>query len=273
MKMVFHNLRLFGLLAAVVIESSIAGAATIHKNDDTIVNGDLQAVTGGKLTVLVNNTPVVIALDDISQIIIKEPPAPVVAKPPVPVVQNDQEDGPNLGAALFGALFSGARPNTAPAAGANTPVALEQGSPSTKPATTQHFVAPSVQLNLTDGDQFHAGLDQWENQELSLHLNDGTKLEVSSSLITQMWFGNHDQQIKALALTVSPGPEDVAYVAKDSDIIAVKGLAQGIVGEALQFRYGDQDRKIGLSKLVGLQLRSNTATPLPGFHQAVACRW
>ncbi len=78
-----------------------------------------------------------------------------------------------------------------------------------------------------------------------------------------------DQQRKARAISVDPGPEDVAFVKKNDGVVAVKGLAQGISAGSLAFRYGDEDRRIGLAKIAGLLLRSNAAAPLAGFHQRV----
>jgi hypothetical protein len=152
-----------------------------------------------------------------------------------------------------------------------TPPTVVQAAPAPAPAkpTTQIANAPLVQMTLTDGDVLHTKLLSWTDQKLSLKLTAGPSLELPSTAITQIWFGTQDLQTKAKQLTVEPGPEDIAFVAKDNAVVTVKGLVQGIAGDSLQFRYDEQDRKIGLAKVVGLLLRGNSPAPIAGFHQLV----
>jgi len=256
-----------GLLTLVLLVTApLTSAAVIHKTDDSVVTGNLISVADGKLTVSAQPAPVVIPLDDIMQILMKDAPAPVVVKQaPAPAVVNvpvnEPENNGILGS-LFGSSHTAAAPKKTAAPPSNTPVAAAK--PATQPAN-----APLVQMTLTDGDVLHAKILSWTNQQLSLKLTAGPSLELPSTAITEIWFGALDMQNKAKALAVDPGPEDVAFVAKDNDVISIKGLVQGITGDSLQFRYGDEDRKIGLAKVVGLLLRSNSPVPIAGFHQLV----
>jgi hypothetical protein len=245
----------------------------VHKIDDTTATGTLASISDGKLT-LTAGLPIVIPLDEISQIAMKDQPAP---KPPAAPVQPAPapvvEDGPNLGGTLLGALFGSGHSTARIEAGPSSTVAPVQTPAPAVAATTAPASQPtlnqSVQIQLTDGDQFHAMLQSWANQKVSLHLSAGTSLSLPSTGIAEIWVGDSQQQTKARQLNIEPGPEDVALVAKDDGIVAVKGLVQGIIGNALVFNYDNQDRKINLSKLVGVLLRSNSPAPITGFHQLV----
>jgi hypothetical protein len=248
-----------------------AGAVTVHKNDDTTVSGDITAIDGGNLTIAGKPKPVVIPLEDIAQVVIKEPVAATPAPPPpTPAAdENSNQNSPSLLGILFGGqtYHSSAAPTKAPVAPA-TPVVTTSTHPTTHP-TSQPDQGPAVAVTLTDGDTLHAKLGSWADQKLQLNLSGGQSMEIPSTAVTELWFAAADLREKAGKVTVEPGPEDVAFVAKDETVIAVKGLALGIAGQSLQFRYDDQDRKINLSKLVGLLLRGNAPLPLHGFHQRI----
>jgi hypothetical protein len=249
--------------------ASVSSAATIHKTDDSVVTGDPLSIKDGKITVSAQPAQVSIPLDDIMQIVMKDSSSPVVVKPPAPppapAAPADNADSGSVLGSLFGSGHSAGPKKAVAPATARAEIAV---APTTKP-TTQITNAPLVQMTLTDGDVLHAKLFSWADQQLSLKLTAGPSLTIPSTAITQIWFGTPDQLAKAKALTVEPGPEDVAFVAKDNDVIAVKGLVQGVFGDSLQFRYDDKDRKIGLGKLVGILLRGNSPVPLAGFHQLV----
>jgi hypothetical protein len=265
------------ITAAFLLLPIHAPAATVHKTDDSVVTGDMLSIADGKLTLSAQPKPVVIPLDDILQIVMKDAPAAPVARPaPPPEPVNDAKDDPAKDTVL-GSLFGSSHPSAAkkehpvppPAPGAHAAATTQPaGGTATKP-TTQIASAPLVTMNLTDGDVLHAKLLSWADQKLSARLTAGPSLELPSTAVTEIWFGALDTQAKAKALTVEPGPEDVAFVSKESDVVAVRGLAIGISNEALRFNYDGEDRKIGLKKLVGVLLRSNSPAPIAGFHQLV----
>jgi hypothetical protein len=244
---------------------SLTQAAVIHKIDDSTVTGDLQSIDAGKLLVSTKAKSVGVPLDEISQITLKDPPALPVAPPtPVATAAPVADDSANAGGGLLGALFGSAHPQHLSA-----PVAVV-----VKHAPASQTAAPAIAISglfqLTDGDLIHARLNSWSDQKLQLQLAGGSSLELPSTAFSELWLGTADQQAAAKKLTVDPGPEDVAFVTKENDVIAIKGLARGITGNTLQFRFGDQDRKINLSKVVGLQLRGNSLAPMTAFHQVIS---
>ena len=42
--------------------------------------------------------------------------------------------------------------------------------------------------------------------------------------------------------------EDIAFVVKDDQIIAVRGVSLGVEGDALKFRFNDQERTIAVRR-------------------------
>jgi hypothetical protein len=257
------------LVSMIVLCGSLSHAATIRKTDDSSVTGDITAIADGKLTVTAKPSPVVISFEDIAQIVLKQPAAPPPPPPtePPPADNNSaNDDSPGLLGMLFGSSKSHVHSETPAAAPATPPTTA--ASATTHPATAKPD-APEIQATLTDGDSIHAKLASWADQKISLKQTTGLSLELPATAVTELWIGNHDQQKKARALPLEAGPEDVAFVAKDNDIVVVKGLAQGVTGGSLQFRYGDEDRKIALTKIVGLLLRSNSPAPMSGFHQCI----
>jgi NPCBM/NEW2 domain len=262
--------RWFYLIAVLAI-GSITSAAVVQKIDDSTVTGTLNSISNGKLF-LKTTEPISVPFDEITQITMKDPPISVpVAPPPTPVVVNQtEEDGPNLGNSLLGALF-GSSHSQARADNPSVPLVAPppvSATPTTGPATSQPVSVTGV-FNLTNGDRIHATLNRWADQKLSMHLPNGNPLEISSNTVSLIWLGTLDMQSKAQKLTIDPGAEDIAFVLKDNDVMAVKGFVQGIIGDSLQFRYGDEDRKIKLAKIVGLQLRSNSPAPITTFHQVI----
>jgi hypothetical protein len=166
---------------------------------------------------------------------------------------------------LFGG--GGHSSSKAPAAPADPPQ-VHTATATTRPTSQPAAVAAGV-IDLTNGDTLHAKVTGWADQKIQLSLATGGAIEIPSTAVTDLWLGTLDLQKKAKALTIEAGPEDIAFVAKENDVVAVKGLVQGIAGSSLQFRYDGDDRKIGLQKIVGLLLRGNTPTPLAGFHQRI----
>ena len=55
-------------------------------------------------------------------------------------------------------------------------------------------------------------------------------------------------------MKLSPAAEDIAFVEKDDAVHPVTGLATGLDGEFLTFKYEGQPRKIKLDRLAGLLL-------------------
>jgi hypothetical protein len=80
-----------------------------------------------------------------------------------------------------------------------------------------------------------------------------------------VWRGTPQQVREARAMRPENATSDTAYViAKEEKLVAVQGKAVAVDGDALVFRYDDSDRRIALSKLVGLTMATaDTAAPSP----------
>jgi hypothetical protein len=257
---------LIGTIYILGISVATLPAATIHKSDDTTATGDITAIHDGKITLTANPKPIDIPFDDIAQIVLKEPASPAPPpSPPPPVAEAAPQ--PVESPTIFGMLFGGSSSNSPARPPVNPP--QSHAAVATTGPTSQPSVIASGLIDLVNGDIVHAKVSSWADQKIRISLPTGGSLELPGSSITEMWLGTLDLQKKARALTVEPGPEDVAFVAKDNDVVAIKGLVQGMSGSSLQFRYDDQDRKISLQKIVGLLLRSNAPSPLAGFHQRI----
>jgi hypothetical protein len=254
------------ILICLTLLAPAAHAATIHKSDDSTLTGDITAIHDGKLTITAKPKPLEIPFDDIAQIVLKEPAAPPPPPPPPKSAADtapQQQESPTI----LGMLF-GSHPSNGPAPATANPPQAHAAAPATTGPTSQPTAIAAGTITFTDGDIVHAKIVGWADQKIELSLT-SSMIEMPANAITEMWLGTLDLQKKAKALTVEPGPEDVAFVAKDNEVVAVKGLAQGIAGSSLQFRYDNEDRKIGMQKIVGLLLRGNASSPLAGFHQRI----
>ncbi len=129
----------------------------------------------------------------------------------------------------------------------------------------------NAQIELANNDHFKGAIKKWEEKKLSMTLAaaPGVTLDVPVEQARQLWIGTSDQIKKAQALNEKPGVEDVAFVAKDDQIIAVRGVSLGVDGESLKFRFNDQERKIAVNRLVGLTFGRSEDAPVDRvFRQA-----
>ncbi len=262
-----------GTFAAVVCLSQFASTsfgvtATIHKTDDTTVVGNVTSFENGKLTIATAPKPTAVSLDEISQVVFRDPPA---AKPPtLPPADASvaADNSPSVAGSVLSAFFGSGHSNGNAPAQPPTPPPAVKPKPA-KPPTSGPAAMLTAKFSLTDGDVLRGTLQAWADQKLTVKLaaagND--PVQFPSTAVSEIWAGNADLMAKAKALTVEPGPEDVAFVQKDADVVAVKGLVLGVDASSLLFRFGDQDRKIGLGKIVGILLRGNPVKPVDGFHQ------
>lgn len=247
----------------------------VHKIDDTVVAGELAGVADGRLTVLVKGAKTVVPLAEVTQVVTTEQhqaAAPATQQAAAPTPQRHKGGG------LLSALFGGSSdddddnmpPPPPPAANplpAGPPAAKPLPPPTSRPAGEVVW-----QLTLTDGDALHAKVLTWAAQKLTVrptNLPGQATIDVPSDTVTEAWAGSPEAVAKARTVTVPPGADDVAYVQKDADVVAVHGWVTGIDRDSLAFRYDEQDRKIGLNRLVGVVLRGNPRVQDRGFHQVV----
>jgi hypothetical protein len=129
----------------------------------------------------------------------------------------------------------------------------------------------NAQIELAGDDHFKCSIKKWEEKKLTVQLAaaGSVTFDVPIDQARQLWIGTGDQIKKAQALNEKPGVEDIAYVAKDDQVLAVRGISLGVEGSDLKFRFNDQDRKIAVNRLVGITFgRSEDAPVDRSFHQS-----
>jgi hypothetical protein len=166
--------------------------------------------------------------------------------------------------------IAGRKPTTRPSA-------VASAAPATTPAASRPAAAapPALMAVLADDDQLMGALVAWNDKSLTLKPDRfPAGLEIPVTALREVWRGPTLAQIqKAKAMPLEPGPEDAAYVLKDDNIVAVRGVALGIEGDALSFKFNDEPRKIALAKLVGVTFggpdAAKNAKRDRSFHQTV----
>jgi hypothetical protein len=141
-------------------------------------------------------------------------------------------------------------------------IVLKRGgfsSPPSAPSTRPTNTLPNSRVTLADNDRLLGTIVGWSDKKLSIHpaIAMADKLEIPVSSLRELWCGTADQIKKAQALKEQAGLDDIAFAIKDDDVIAVHGIVIGIDDDSLHFRYDNADRKIGLSRLVGIVMAKN----------------
>ena len=272
--------RSFALLSIVPLLLAAGPVVTIHKIDDSVLTGELTTVADGKLTIRGASTePAQVPLADVLVLtttngVTAAPSNAMAAAAAEPAggSSNTQAQAnvrvvrqASVAGALAGLFGGNATVEEAPAplpAGPPVPTASRPA-----PVLTSGHLLDGV-IELANGDHVHGGVVSWDDKAVKLQIADFTApLEFPPAMITTLWVNDAVAVAQAKALTVDSGPEDIAYVRKESAVTAVKGLVVGVASDGVTFRYDDKDRKIDRAKIVGLLLRSNTPKPDPAFHQ------
>ena len=109
------------------------------------------------------------------------------------------------------------------------------------------------------GDQLRGELLGWDDKQLKLKTAYG-ELAVPVTQLREVWHAPAEEIAKARAASAGgggagrAGTEDVAFARREDQVVPVGGLALGVDGGALRFRFRDQERKIALDRLVGVTL-------------------
>jgi hypothetical protein len=124
------------------------------------------------------------------------------------------------------------------------------------PAPAQSGKLPPVwRLKLSDGQVITGALRAWSENQFKIEQQQSRLvLEVPVSAIREIWRTSPEFVQKAIAMKLTANAEDLAYVLKDDDIVAVKGSVLGLEGTSLGFVYEGQQRKIGVDRIVGVVL-------------------
>jgi len=151
----------------------------------------------------------------------------------------------------------------------NRPVAIAM----THSVATTGPTTASTTLRAVFGedDLLDATLVDWDDKQLTLQssLLGGTPVVIPVSTLREVWHGTEAQIVQAKAMPLEPGPEDAAFVVKDNGVVVVRGVALGVEGDALKFKFNDQEKKINLAKLVGVILGGQDAKRDHSFRQKI----
>lgn len=254
-------------IALVGILTGLASAATLRKADDSVVNGDITGLQDGKVLVAKSAAPV--SLEDIAIITLREKPRPVEPNP--------SDDPPPLDPSSVGRLmkifFGGG--NARPARPAQTTKRADptpKTPPTTGPASTRPTrPAGSWQVKLQGEDCWTGSVKSWSEKKLAFQpdASPDVVVDVPVDRLREIWKGTPSLVAQARALKIQPGVEDVAFIEKDNQVHEVNGLVVGIEGDSLIFRFNEADRKIALSRLVGILFAGTQVAKEQAFHQAV----
>lgn len=137
------------------------------------------------------------------------------------------------------------------------------GKPATSRAasTSPAIVVASVRIILGNDEPFTGPLLGWSEKQLRVGTpyGEGGGLDIPIEMLHELWKGTAEQLKQARAIVLEPGPEDAAFVLKDNAVIVVRGVALGIAGDSLRFKFNADERKINLTKLIGVILGGNDA--------------
>jgi len=271
---------IFASLLCAFLPSAPARTVTVRMVDQTTVRGEMTSLNGDKLTIKPETKappatqpatqpagPLSVQLSDLAQVEFHEPRT----NTPAPVADPGGESIFGiLGSILGGGSGPSVDPNVPPPgtspAGQPAPPMPPPAPPTTVPVSQMHW-----SMTLKSGDALHGHLNQWADQKLTLALaaSGDQTVQIPASQLMQLWCGRDASLKKAAAMKVEAGPEDVVFVEKDNNVISVKGHVIGITGDSLQFRFGDEDRKIALYRLVGIVFaHSDADKPIQSFRQA-----
>ena len=146
-------------------------------------------------------------------------------------------------------------------------------APQPAPAAPQGPQGPQWTVLLAGGDRLTGAVSKWDGKQVVLN-GDAGEVAVPVRRLREAWRESAEAAEKAKAL-VAPGTlEDTALVrAENNEVRAVAGVALGVDGDSLNFRFNDRDRKIALDRLVGVVFGESDeakADPFGGkFHQSL----
>lgn len=204
-----------------------AHGAVVRRADESMVKGDVRAIRDGALVVADGDAEVLIPLADLAEVSFDD------QKPPIKTTQPTTKPGGKVASS-----------------GAAT-------QPTTKPTK-----ASAWRVTLHNSDQLTLNVKTWSQGLLSGSLgNADLPFDMPLSGVREIWLGPPDRVKAAKALNEPAGAEDIAYAARDTQVIAVRGVALGLneAGDALKFKFGNDVRSIALSRLIGLVLAQDTS--------------
>jgi hypothetical protein len=123
--------------------------------------------------------------------------------------------------------------------------------------------APVWDIEFANGDHVEAELSGWTDDRLRLKLEApvGTSLAMPADRVHSVWSSSAALVRKAKELKQSALAEDIAFVEKDGQVKSVAGVAAGIDGGFLKFKFDEEPRRIKLNRVVGILLAPRDIPP------------
>jgi NPCBM/NEW2 domain/Legume lectin domain/Bacterial lectin len=111
-------------------------------------------------------------------------------------------------------------------------------------------------VELSPADHVTASIINWTDGQVTLNFDSlkTTTLRVPVERVRAIWSTNAAKTKQAQDLNIAADSQDVAFVESDSKVKSVTGVADGLDGEFLKFKYEGAERKIKLDRLVGVLL-------------------
>lgn len=230
----------------------------LTKIDGTTIVGVLSAIDGKTLQIKPQEGDAVdVVIADVFEVAFRATSQPSAATKPSAAAQpNNTGDGGVVGAVVRRLAGNAPRSSGPQPTSANAQTSAKNAPK--KPAPP----SGSWQFTLAGGDTLYAKVGKWADRKIavkSVSVVDAIELPVDG--VREIWIATAAKIAKAKALGVITDAQDVAYVAKDNDVVSVTGIVDGIEGESLLFTFNDQQRKIALNRLVGITLGGQNVDP------------
>jgi hypothetical protein len=272
-------LSVLGLLFPLSRAAAGTTFVVVHMADESIVSGELVSVSNRGVELQVNDTGSsphrqTIALSEIGRVAFREPTtmpsgARVANGAPAITGAGDAATWETALQFFFGTKDKSDKASKPVSTHTRGQAATSQ--PASKAIARVPIDRTAWALHLIDDDVLHGRVVEWSADTLHLRLNlpGSPVIKLPRDELSQIWCGSPAEVLKAKSLNPDRGPEDVAFAANDSQIVAVRGKAVGIDGESLRFQFDGAERRISLDRLVGVTIgASDRLPPDPTFHQA-----
>ncbi len=161
--------------------------------------------------------------------------------------------------------------NDSPAPVSSVPQSAPAPAPVVLRRTLVHDSGQPVwEIEFAGGDHAMASLDRWAADRVALRIDSLAKqsLEVPVDRLRTIWSTNEALVKKAKDLNETAAGQDIAFVEKNGEVKSVAGVAAGIDGGFLKFKFEGEERRIKLDRVVGILLAQREAAPETSLFEA-----
>ena len=149
-----------------------------------------------------------------------------------------------------------------------TAAPVSQSAPAPAPVVLRRTLIhdsgqPVWEIEFAGGDHAMASIDHWVADRMTLRIDSlaTQSLEVPADRLRTIWSTNEALVKKAKDINETAAGQDIAFVEKNGDVKSVAGVAAGIDGGFLQFKFEGEERRIKLDRVVGILLAHREAAP------------